>query len=256
MRIFSLLFILIFSFSAQARVFDFSGESLAAYFHTTGGLSKIGDLAYSNSSGASTVFTDTVPYHPGFELGFLFGIGGAMVVKAGAELIQTKQLTAISGKNASGTELFTLSSRVFAFNPNLTFEFNISQDKTSRFFFALSAGWSIIDMDNDYTFSATGKSELSVAADYIEKSQATMITYGSYIGYEILAVDNVTFLMNVGYRHIPVSQFEYKNDYADLIGSLQKTKGEAVVNNDGSIRSMDFGGPFVGLGFRFYINFM
>jgi hypothetical protein len=253
--IIGLIFFITSSF-AQARVFDFGGESLAAYFHTTAGYSTIGNFAYANSSGENTVFTDTVPYIPGFELGFLFGIEGSLVVKIGAEIIQTKELSQISGKNAAGQELFLLDSKVFGFNPNLSIEFNISQDAKSRFFFATTVGWVVMSIDNGYTFSTPGNSELVVAADYIEKSEASVLTYGGSVGYETLAVDNVTIMLNAGYRHIPVDKMTYKHDYTDLIGSQTATKGDPVLNNDGTKRTFHFGGPFVGVGFRFYINFL
>ncbi len=256
MKILLVIAILLNTIVSQARVFDFNGESLAAYLHLTGGLASIGDDAYADSSGLDTVITETVPYNPGFELGFLFGIAGAVVIKLGAEVLQTKQLPKISGKNASGDERFTLDSKVFGFNPNLALEFNIDQDNQSRFFFAANVGSINISVDNAYTFNAKGLSELSVTGDYTEKSEASFLTYGAYLGYEMLAVDNVTFMMNVGYRHIPVPELKYKHDYPDLIDSQSALKGDVVLNSDGSTRKFDFGGPYVGLGFRFYINFL
>ena len=67
--------------------------------------------------------------------------------------------------------------------------------------------------------------------------------------------DKYQYLIDLG-RNVPKMDEKLKVDKNKLKGCQSVVYFSNSVNNDGSIRSMDFGGPFVGLGFRFYINFM
>jgi len=246
-----LVLIFILSSRAEARVFDFNKESIAAYLRGTGVLSNAGDKAFSGSSGASTDLEGTVKYNFGGEFGVLFALASDVSFRAGIELYQTKPVSEGKGKSAAGADWFDLNSTVFSWGPVGTFEAVTWRGAGSRVFIYAGGGYASITMENEYTMTAAGATALS-AASYTEKSEATAIYGFGGIGWETVFADATTLAFDVGYRYMPVSKFTYKADTATIQGA--KTKGSKVVNDDGSGRTLDMGGATMSVSLRFYID--
>lgn len=252
----SIFLIFFISHISEARVFNFKSESVGAYFNATGASSLLSKDSFDSSSGASSLFTDSFSLNSGFELGMLMIPATGLTLTLSVQGIRSDILTEIKAKNISGTDLMSLTSSVFALNSKLSMEIDISNSGTARSYFHLGAGYSDISLNQEYSFTATGKSTYSISSDsYFEKSGAMAISYTSGFGYEFLAVDNVTMNLELGYRVLPVKNLTYKAAYSELIQSPgSASKGDEVLNNDGSKRNFNFGGAYIGIGFRFYIN--
>lgn len=251
-----LLFILIISATTvSARKFSFKNEKFAGFFRMTGGPSLLGADAFSKSSGSSTVFMDKVEYNFSGEIGFLLFLHEKMSLKFGFEAVQSRDLTAIVGKNSSGTKYMDLTSRSLALIPEATLEFTFSNDATSRWFGFFGAGTAAMTLDNAYIFTAAGSAAYAGIADYTEKSQESVFTNHYGVGYETLFVDNVTAVFELGYRNLAANSLTYRHNHTGAETTLQgdKTKGSDVVNDDSTSRKLNLSGFYLGLAFRFYI---
>lgn len=237
--------------SAQARVFSFNKEKFAAYFRGTGGLSEVKQETFEHSSGSQSVIDDEVQYNFSGELGFAWGFGENFVIRTGAEILQTKPLHT-TGKNAAGTPLFDLTSKVFIFNPNITLELLLAQKDIFRFFAYGGLGYSFITLENEYVMQTAGTTAYGVAS-YTEKSGTESFSSHFGAGFEILFADTTTFSLDLGYRYLPVDRLKYKDNVTAINGNF--TKGAYTVNEGVSdYRAFDMGGAYIGATFRFYIS--
>lgn len=236
---------------AQARVFSFNDANLAPYLRGTGALSKVGQTAFSSSSGTDTVLKGESTYAYSGELGFLFGLGDSLKVRLGAELIEHKPVDA-KGLNSSGAERFQLASSVTAFNPNLSLEFIYKTTADVRFYFLLGGGYADVTIDNRYKMS---NNDLSVG-DFNEKLSGVAYSGHVGIGAETLLVDNVTFSFDLGYRYLPVRSLTYKAAVNNIVSPSGVVQGAEALNHDGNPRAIDLSGISVAMTLRFYLNFL
>ncbi len=236
---------------AQAKVFSFQNRSFAAFVRGTGGMTNLDQDAFVHSSGSSSNFgSEGVKYSFSGELGGILMMG-PVNLRFGAEAIRPKTLS-IDGANASGTNLFTLTSNAFVFNPNITIEYVYSGLAGVRFSFFAGAGYAMVSLDNKYEFTSTGLTTYSPVTDYTETSSATVYEGHAGFAFETLFADNVTFAMDFGYRYLPVRELKYKNSETTIQGAA--VAGQTVLNADGSNRSIDLSGITIGAAFRFYIQ--
>ena len=250
-----LLFILFASFPVQARVFDFNSNWFAPYLRTTGGYSDLGKDLYRDSSGSSTVFSDSAELNVGVEMGFSVLLSDQLAVRFAVEGLQSQSVTATGIKSGTSNPYLDVESQMNVFNPNLVFEANIKSTPTWRLFAYAGAGYATVKVGNDYTITALATTDYSVPADYKEGWEATTISYQGGIGYEFALIDNVTLNLDLGYRMIEVDEFEH-NASATVIrgsGSTAVAKGQTVLDDNGRKVSLDMNGAFVGLAFKFYI---
>lgn len=247
-----LISFVLLSHAAQARKFSFETEDISAYVKGSGGLSAVAQDAFAETAPATTTFSSEKPLlNYGVELGFLFKIHQKLNFKIGAEVLQSK-ISGVKGTNASGDEQFTLESDIFAFNPMVHLETSWSQQPTSRFVGSVGLGLANVRLDNSYEMTATGTSELGQNS-FTEKSEGSFINGYVSVGWEGLFVDNTTVLLDVGYRFFDVNKLKATADNPQLGGGTSP-KGSELANQDGKARTLDFGGPFIGLSFRFYID--
>ncbi|MCB0391075.1 MAG: hypothetical protein KDD58_07285 [Bdellovibrionales bacterium] len=239
---------------AEARVFNFKNETIAGYFRGSTSLSRLGTTPFDNASGNSTVFTgEDHAYNYSGEIGFLLNIGDFATFRVGAELIQSKE-SEVVGSSAGGTKYFDLVSDVFVFNTTGTLEYHIFSTDTTRLSLFGGVGLGSISMDLDYTFTSAGLSAFSLSSDYTEKTTSYIIGAHAGAQYEFLFADTVTMALEAGFRHLPVPKLDYKEDAATIYGAV--TKGSRAKNQDGTNRTLDLSGYYVGLGFRFYLDFL
>lgn len=250
-KILSAILVLI-SISAKARVFDFKDESISVFFGGSAGYSDLYQGAFKNSSGSQTTsFSEGVTYNQSFELGASLKIR-TVTFKFGAEILQTNSLTDVSGKNASGTELMKLDSKVFVFNPNMVVEVDLMQGPQSRSFIGLGIGLAEVDVDNTYELTTDGSTTYSPVTNYKDETGGSAISYSIHFGQEMHFTDNVTFLYNFGYRVMSFDSLEYDTAVTSFQGAT--TKGATAKFNDGTDRTLDMSSLFLGIAFRFYMS--
>lgn len=242
----------LWSVAASARIFSFEDLRVAAFFRGTGGMHMMGQDAFSQSSGSSTYFEskDSPSFNYSGEIGLLFQMGDNFAARIGIEGLQTRQIEA-PGYNGTGTHLMTVDSKIVAFVPNLTFDFNLSKTPTTKSFFFIGGGYVQVKGTNEYDLTTDGSTEYGGAADYKEVVSGTAFMGQAGLGFEFLFVDNATLTTEVGWRYLPISDLEYTQDVTTVTGA--KSKGAKAVNNNGRARTYDMGGPFVGIALRFYI---
>lgn len=250
--IFYLVLVMVLAPEAHARKFSFAAEDMAAYFRGTGGMSAVEQNAFNKASGSDTTLSsEKSTFNYGGELGFLFKVHETLNFRVGAEILQAK-VSDVKGANASGSERFTLESDIFAFNPMAHVEYVWGTGESSRFVGYFGMGLASVRLDNKYEMTTTGTSELSQSS-FTEKSNGSFINGVVGLGWEGLFVDNTTVMLDVGYRFLDVNKLKHSADNP-VMGGGMATKGSEVTNADGSQRTFNLGGPFIGLSFRFYID--
>lgn len=242
--------ILIMAARAQARVFDFISERVATYFGGTFGPSSVGDMAYGGSSGSGVSFDKKTATNASGEFGLLLATPAANL-KLGAEYLLPRNYSDIEGANAAGTPLFQLSSKIQAIIPMATLELLAFRTPTSRMLIGVGGGLAFVSLENTYTMTAAGSTALGVG-DFTESAKASVTTLHFYTGYEALFTDTVTAAFTLGYRHIPVPSLKSTRDSTAISGA--QTESSDLKNMDGGNRSLNLGGAYVGLNFRFYIG--
>lgn len=252
MKIVLLALLLVGGYSAQARVFSYKDATVAAYVRGTGGLSLLDQDSFANEAGAGTTLNGASKYNYGAELGVALAMGANTHLRFGAEMIQESPVNG-SGADSSGVKRYDITSSVFVFNPNVAVEHVWSSSGNVRYYFSLGAGYAMVSASNDYKMTGAGVSALGVS-DFKENMAATALSGQASLGLETLFLDNVTLLADVGYRYLPVRQMKYTGDVKNFAGTF--AKGDTVTNSDGSKRTLNLGGIFLGVTFRFYLNFM
>lgn len=240
---------------AEARVFNYKDSNLAMFLRGTGGTSNLGDAPFGDSCGADTEISEGSKYSYSGELGLLIGLGGTANLKFGAEALQHRPVSEGKGKNASDVERFSLDSSTFVFNPNLAIEIVLDGAGSTRYFASGSVGYAMVDVENRYTMTATGTSDLGVS-DFNEKMSGTGMSATLGGGLETLFTDNVTFTLEGGYRYLKVKKLTYRGDVNNIVKPAGASKGDEALNHDGTSRALDLSSFFVGVSFRFYLHFL
>jgi opacity protein-like surface antigen len=237
-----------------ARTFNFKDESFGAYFRGTAGFSGVGTDQIDNSAGSNVDFDKKAHYNLSGEVGFIVYSTSHFNLRVGGELMSTDSVMGAKGSSGSGTPLFDLDSRVLAVNPMATFEYIFKPTDHSRFLAYLGLGSATVSLKNSYTFTSAGQTVFGQGASLSESSTAQVTNYNLGVGYEILFVDSVTAMFDLGYRYMPVNELKYTKATTTFDGTAVG-KGDKVINADGSTRKFDLSGVYLGVSFRFYVNF-
>lgn len=242
-----------FSSLAEARVFSYKDRRFAPFVRGSLGYSQLQDAAFADSSGATTSTTGGVTWNYGGELGFALGLTETLFMRIGAEVISAKD-SDVKGASPAGVDWMTIDSSVFVFNPNVAFEYYYNQINNLRFFTAVSFGMANFTLENRYDLTPAGTTANGGKADFIEKAEANTYSATASMGLETLFTDNVTVLIDLGYRYLEASELKLKGN-VNSFGNPSGAKGDVLKNADGSARSLDLGGFYTSLTFRFYLNF-
>ena len=238
----------------HARVFNWTDSNFAPYVRGSAGYMNLDQDAFANSSGEGTTMAGKSNYDYGGEIGFMFGLSPKLHVRLGAEVLDAHPVNT-TGMNSSGTSLFTLNSSVFVFNPNLTIEYVFKASGNVRFFAELGAGYATIQGTNVYSMTSAGTAAYGVP-NYTESMTTTTISGQAGAAMEALFTDRVTFILDLGYRYLPVDSLKYSSAVNSIVTPSGATKGSPVLNEDGSQRRFNLSGPYGGAAFRFYLNFL
>lgn len=239
--------------AANARVFNWKEATLAAFVRANGGATSLGKRAFADALGDGESVDASSRLNYGAEIGVLLAPNPFFHVRFGAELLQYRPVSEASGVNGSGTEMYRLDSSVSVFNPNVTLEYAGMPRGPLRYYGYLGAGYADVTVENKFRMTTAGTGAHGVN-DFNEllSGQALAATLGG--GVEILFNDNVTCALDLGWRYLRVPSLKYKGDADTIRGSVGK--GAPALNADGEPRTLDLSGPTIGVGFRFYLNFL
>lgn len=234
---------------AEARVFDFKSESFAFYLGGDFGSANLGQGAYGFSSGDGVSVDRSVLTQSAAEMGFVFA-NPSFTLRLGLEYLMPRDQLGIVGTDAAGTKLFENTSKVTAVIPELVLEFNFVSTATAHGFLGIGYGYGTVNLSNEYTITSSGQTALGVSS-YKEVASGTAPMVQSSVGYEFLFTDTATCALQVGYRYMKVPSVKATQAVTAISGP--ETVGQDLINMGGSRRSLDLGGAFIGLNFRFYL---
>src|SRR5690606_12823744 len=207
--------------------------------------------AYEKASGSQTIFKDKPEFNWGGEIGFAFP-GPHYTFKVGLSIIAPHLPADTKGTNSWGTELMTLDSSVYGFFPVAHLEYYFATKRYGRFYFSVGGGYGKVTMKNQYTLSAAGETAYNPLTSHtVRASQYTYLVETAF-GFEMSFTHAVTMIFDLGYRYSVARELKYSGSGSTFDGSYNE--GEPVLNSDGTARSLDLGGVFTGLSFRFYFN--
>jgi len=248
MRFFLLSLMSVFlCFEAQARVFDMNSESFAGYFLVTGGTSGLGQGAFSGEA-SNVSFDNSAKYNYSGEFGFIY-VQSAVALRFGLEILAPESVNTTASRG--GTNLYSDTSTVLGLIPKLTVEVKLSSNNVYRSFLGFSAGYATVTMKNDYTLTAAGQSAFPGVSDNNVQAKGIGTLLSASIGIERLLNDATTFMVEAGYRELMINSLNYTSAVTTFAGS--ETSGSQDVDVNGQARKLNLSGPFISLGFRFYL---
>jgi len=244
--------VLLFSFKAEARVFNINEASVGTYFKGTFGTSNLKGDAFEDSSGASTKsFSEEADYNWGGEIGFFFP-SKDYSFRFGLAIIAPSVASGNSGNNASGASLMTVDSKVYGFFPMVHLEYYTMKNNYGRVYISMGGGYGKVSMKNSYNLTAAGDTAYTTPNTFSERASQLAYIMEVGVGYEMPFVQTVTATFDFGYRYSNANDLKYDSAGSDFNGG--HADGASVVNSDGEKRALDLGGVFAGLSFRFYFN--
>lgn len=247
---FFVLSLVLSSLSANARVFDINSESFAAYFKFNYSPSTLKKTTYEKVSPFGETFSGDITAIYGGEFGFVYS-ARYLNLRFGLEVVRPPTL-AVVASNSSGTKLYDLSSEITAVIPKIGIEYNIRQWRESRLYLNGNYGLGNIGMTNSYTFTATGAASPMNGVEYTEEGRGTATLAEGSLGLETLMFDTTTLVLEAGYRQLNFTTLTHNRSATTLNGS--KVKGDAMLNTDGTARTVNMTGSYAGLMFRFWIK--
>jgi hypothetical protein len=247
------LLVILFSWSASARVFDMKDLNFAPYVRGTFGPSEMGKEAYVHAGGTGTDTTGTVPYNYSGELGFVWRVTQSVNLRVGAEIMQSSPVTNATGSSGAGVTYYTVDSNIFVFNPNLAIEIVLKHWKEDRLFLDFGAGYATVSLKNSYTMTTAGTAALSSLTDFTENGTGTAIPVLMSVGYEYHFADRAMLFTELGYRYFKVTSLDHTGNEKTIAEPNGNNKGDPLLNSNGSHRAFDLSGFFAGLSFRFYL---
>lgn len=234
---------------ASARVFDFKNEFFSIYFGGSFGTTAVGDGPYASASAVPTTFDKKVSTATSAEGGFSLAFS-RIALRVGIDYIMPRTQTGIIATNSSGTKLYDLTSDVSAFSYMGNLEFIAYRSTSSRAIFGGGYGISTVSLSNEYTMTTAGQTLFNIGG-YTEKASGMAPVMQGYVGYEVLFTDTATATIQAGYRYLIVTELKANQDATSISG--QEKNGQKITNYDGSDRSLNLSGGFVGIVFRFYL---
>lgn len=235
------------SLGAEAKVFDISKQTIGTFIRGTYGQSSVGKKAYGNSSGASTSFNDSFDFNTSGEFGLYTGVE-QIGLRLSAEFLNPKAKKDINGVNSGGSTLMNLDSNISALIYKGSIEYSWFIDPNSKWYISLGVGSATVTLTNDYT-NIDASFGIS---DFSEKGTETLIMGEILMGYEYNFSADTTLMLDLGWRQLQANSLKHSSNTTTFGGNV--SAGDTMTNTDGSNRTLDLGGFYVGLGLRFYIN--
>ncbi len=249
------LFIIIFAFPhlGHAKVFDYKKSTVATYLRGGFGLNNLQKYAYQPGFPTSVTFADSDGVNQTYsaEFGFSF-ITGKLCTRLGVELLYPQLTSGLSGKNASGTQLLSITSQVYSLVPKIDFEFAFKETPTSKVYGGIGAGYAMTTIKNSVTMTAAGSAAFPGVTDYIEEGSGSGYLGEVFFGFEWAFFDNVGFSLDAGYRYLINSSYNSNRNTTTV--SKTETTGAQIMNADNTARTTSLSGPFAAGTFRIYFR--
>jgi len=233
---------------AQARTFDFKKESFASYFRGTYGTSNAKDSTFGGAVAENVTADKSVTGAASGEFGFLFS-GEKVGFRVGLEYLVPRSMTEVKFADRNENVLATANTKITALIPLGGLEFPAYRSGTARMIIGVGGGLAMVNVENQYVLTTAGRTRFGLD-DFTESASGQGLLAQTYVGYEFLLTDTVTMMGDLGYRYCKVSSLKSSRSQESF--SNDQTEGGDLLNADGSVRSVDLSGLFVGLGFRFY----
>lgn len=239
------LFIAVLGARAEARVFNINSEKFASYFLVTGATSQIKQNAFANEVNTTTTYSGgEVALNYTGEFGFLYSTPNVSV-RFGFELYKPSALKQVVANDGSN-DTYSLASDITGYAPKIGIELNLQKTNVYRSFIHAYIGSGSVTLKNDYTIlNFAGVSDHSIDA----KGSGSL--YGGAIGVESHMTDTTTYIFEMGYRQLKFANMKYSKDVSTFSGG--KNTGDPLTDTAGTARVLDFTGPYISLGFRFYM---
>ncbi|MBX2994495.1 MAG: hypothetical protein KF681_06730 [Bdellovibrionaceae bacterium] len=246
-------FILAFGLSAEARVFQIGEESFAAYLRGQYGLAGQKDEPFAPASGAGSKFSDEYKTNMSYEFGFVYATP-KVSLRIGFEFLKPADLKDMKGTDSGGgTEYYSVSNNISGFIPKVGVELNFKQWAQSRLFASANYGMATVTVQNSYTFTPAGVTAYPTpGADFREEIKGDGSLVEGSLGFETLLSDSTTIVLDAGYRTLEVGSFKHNVDSKGFQGNV--SKGDTAKNTNGSDRTLNLNGGFVGLMIRVWIK--
>ena len=243
------------SASAQARVFVFGEETFASYLKADYVMTALKQKPFEYSSGSQTTsFEGTYGSSaPAYEFGFAWSAGRA-ITRVGLSIIKPNTVE-FEAFNSGGQKLFTGSSEIYGYAGKIGFEVNFKPKKwtKARFFVMADGGAATLTVANGYSNITTpGYNTYPNMRTFREEIKGTAATFSGAVGFETIAFDTTTFILELGYRSMNFTSFDHNRDAYDFSGQTV-SKGAAAVDSAGDARTLNLGGPYAALMLRFWL---
>lgn len=235
---------------AEARVLNLQTEKFAPYIRGQYQQSTIAQTPYSLSSGTGNAFDKSYSTVSNYEFGFVYSIKD-ISLRFGFEVIYPSMLKEISGTDASGTQLFTLDSDIAGYVPKIGLDINVKQWPQSRIFLNANYGMATVTLQNSYGFTAAGQTAYPSLIDFREETKGSAALMEYSVGWEFLAFDTTTMVIDAGYRLLRLDSFSHNVPVTSFQGGV--VKGDKALADDGTDRRLDLSGYFASVQFRFWV---
>lgn len=235
---------------AEARVFNFSNERFAPYLRGQYQFSSMKQAPFGDSSGAGNTFDQEYKTQNNYEFGFVYSVD-QVSLRFGFEVQKPTRLKDIKGSNAAGSALYEMDSDISGYAPKIAIDINVKQWPTARIFLNAGYGMATMTLQNSYGFTTAGQAAYPALANFREeyKGNGQLMEYSA--GFEFLAFDTTTIVIDGGYRYLKIDSFTHNADVTNFQGAV--TKGAEALDNSGGKRAVDFSGYFASVALRFWI---
>jgi hypothetical protein len=248
MRVLLLSILTMLGSNAFALQFDMKNAGFGTYIRGEYGLAVRGDASYADSSGSGVSFDGTRASNAGGEFGLAWS-GPKTVFRVSCGLLLPQRLSGLLG-GSNGTDYEELDSKVTVILPQVGVDFVVKAFPASRILVSVGGGYAYVTTQNIYKLTTAGAAAFPGVSDHTETGKGNALSFQLSTAYEFEFADHATLVLDLGYRYLRVSALTTPEDVTTFTGSYRA--GETLKNNDGSDRSLDLGGAFAGVGFRFY----
>jgi len=252
-----LLFSILCVFSAddaQARKFDYNDGVFSVYVGGTIGTSRIQKTPFEPGMPSTVSFPDYNGVNYGYSglFGFDLTLQNRVSFKLGVDFLYAAEAKDIEGKNSSGNVLLSETSDTLGVVPEFMVELHLARGPRSRVSVGGGVGYMTATIRNDIRMTALGQSTLGVS-NYVEEGQGTAIPAKLFTNFEFILVDNVSMVLQAGYRYAVVKQFNYTRNATAPAPIGAEVQGQVMKNADGTNRTVDMSGVFGGVQLIFWM---
>ncbi|MBL7671348.1 MAG: hypothetical protein JNM39_12765 [Bdellovibrionaceae bacterium] len=232
---------------AQARVFNLPQEQFSSYLLVNGSSAPLADSPWVLES-AATGTSKSYSTVTGGEFGFIF-TSRMIGWRFGFEIFKPAKLNDIEATQGGAT-VYNVSSDMTGYAPKLGIEITPWITPRQKAFLFGYVGTASLTLKNDYT-------SLTIApnSDHTVEMTGTGSLTGGGVGYEIHFFDTTTFLLEAAYRTLKIDELTYSKAVTTFSspGEGSVVPGQPVLKTDGTKRTIDFSGPYVTVGLRFWL---